>query len=274
MDWNNPNHIAIFAGLGQWVSAIASFLAVVVALYVSIRSNNASQKQSQRVRYDSARPALVISGENPVYTINDRNANDSAYISRDDRRSNRFQTINTQPGKQGWIDWNASEHLITLQNVGTGVAFNVMSVIFGPESLEDNGKILDASKNDYWHCKINIFNIGENKACKYSKPVQHLLKGNVDGYSFLAPPQPIIDSSDKKRMLYEDWFICRVTTTYRDIFKRKHASIFDLDIRGYWIMRAFLEDIPKDLYDLQRDDQSFRTQPLTRYLDRFSRKKH
>lgn len=86
MDWNNPNHIAIFAGLGQWVSAIASFLAVVVALYVSIRSNNASQKQSQRVRYDSARPALVISGENPVYTINDRNVNDSAYISRDDRR--------------------------------------------------------------------------------------------------------------------------------------------------------------------------------------------
>jgi hypothetical protein len=75
-------------------------------------------------------------------------------------------------------------------------------------------------------------------------------------------------------MLYEDWFICRVTTTYRDIFKRKHASIFDLDIRGYWILRAFLEDIPKDLYDLQRDDQSFRNQPLTRYLGRFSRKKH
>ena len=274
MDWNNPNHIAIFAGLGQWVSAIASFLAVVVALYVSIRSNNASQKQSQRVRYDSARPALVISGENPVYNVNYRNVNDSAYISLDDRRGDLFQTINIQLGKQGWIDWNASEHLITLQNVGTGVAFNVMSVIFGPESLEDNGKILDASKNDYWQCKINILNIGENKACKYSKPVQHLLKGNVDGYSFLAPPQPIIDPSDKKRMLYEDWFICRVTTTYRDIFKRKHASIFDLDIRSYWIMRAFLEDIPKDLYDLQRDDQSFRTQPLTRYLGRFSRKKH
>jgi hypothetical protein len=153
MDWNNPNHIAIFAGLGQWVSAIASFLAVVVALYVSIRSNSASQKQSQRVRYDSARPALVISGENPVHTISDRNVNDSAYISRDDRGINRFQTINTQPGKQGWIDWNASEHLITLQNVGTGVAFNVMSVI------ENNGKILDASKNDYWHYKINLLNI-------------------------------------------------------------------------------------------------------------------
>jgi hypothetical protein len=273
MDWNNPNHIAIFAGLGQWVSAIATFLAVVVAVYVSIRSSNDSQKQSRRVRYDSARPALVISGDNPVYTINDRNANDSAYISSDDRRFNRFQTINTQPGKQGWIDWNASEHLITLQNVGTGVAFNVMSVIFGPESVEDNGKILDASKNDYWHYQINILNIGENKACKYSKPVQHLLKGNVDGYSFLAPPQPIIDPSDKKRMLYEDWFICRVTTTYRDIFKRKHASIFDLDIRGYWIMRAFLEDIPKDLYDLQRDDHPFRIQPLTRYLGRFSKKK-
>ena len=273
MDWNNPNHIAIFAGLGQWVSAITSFLAVVVALYVSIRSNNASQKQSQRVRYDSARPALVISGENPVYNVNYRNVNDSAYISLDDRRGDLFQTINIQLGKQGWIDWNASEHLITLQNVGTGVAFNVMSVIFGPESLEDNGKILDASKNDYWQCKINILNIGENKACKYSKPVQHLLKGNVDGYSFLAPPQTIIDPSDKKRMLYEDWFICRVTTTYRDIFKRKHASIFDLDIRGYWIMRAFLEDIPKDLFDLQRDDQPFRVQPLARYLDRFSKKK-
>lgn len=272
MDWNNPNHIAIFAGLGQWVSAIASFLAVIVAIYISIRSSNDSQKQSRRVRYDSARPALVISGANPVHTLNDRHVNDSAYISRDDRGIHLFQKINTQLGKRGWIDWNASEHLITLQNVGTGVAFNVMSVIYGPESLEDNGKILDASKNDYWHYKINILTIGENKACKYSKPVQHLLKGTVDGYSLLAPPQPIIDPSDKKRMLYEDWFICRVTTTYRDIFKRKHASIFDLDIRGYWIMRAFLEDIPKDLYDLQRDDQHVRIQPLTRYLGHFSKK--
>jgi hypothetical protein len=72
-------------------------------------------------------------------------------------------------------------------------------------------------------------------------------------------------------MLFEDWFICRVTTTYRDIIKRKHASIFDLDIRGYWVLRAFLEDIPKDLYDLQKGEQLSHIQPLSRYFSCFSK---
>ncbi|GLV56313.1 hypothetical protein KDH_31540 [Dictyobacter sp. S3.2.2.5] len=273
MDWNNPNHIAIFAGWGQWVSAIVSLAAVIVAIWVSIRASKDSQKQSQRIRYDSALPALVIAGDNPVHTINDSGPNDSAYISYDDRRSHRLQTIHTQLGKKGWIDWNEAKHLLTLQNVGTGVAFNVMSVIFGPEALAHNDKLLDASRNDYWHTKINIINIGESKTCQYSKPVLALLKGSIDSYSFLAPSQPIISPAEKERMLYEDWIICRVTTTYRDIFKRKHASIFDLDIRGHWIMRAFLEDIPNDLYDLQKEEHPNHTHAVDKYFGHLFKKK-
>jgi hypothetical protein len=136
MIWNDPNQIALFAAIGQWASAIASFLAVVVAVSIAIWSSKNAQKQSRRIRYDSVRPALIISGEDPVHTLNERNRNDDAYISR--KNGHYFQIITMQPGEQGWIDWNASDHFITLQNVGTGVAFNVMSAIFGPESLVDH----------------------------------------------------------------------------------------------------------------------------------------
>jgi hypothetical protein len=267
VNWNDPNQIATFAALGQWAGAIGSLLAVIAAAWIALRSGKASQRQSLQARYDAARPILVIEGNDPVYETDT-----SAYAIRDSLTYKRSLVLHTQPGKKGWIDWNEPEHLIALKNIGSGSALNVMSVIFGPEALEDKDKLLDASKNDYWQHKINILSVGERKECKYHKPAQHLLKGNVNRYSFLAPPQPLIDPSDKKRLLYEEWAVCRITTTYHDIFKRKHASIFDLDIRGYWIMRAILEDIPSDLYDLQKDDQSSRFRLLRKCLSLFSKK--
>ena len=38
--------------------------------------------------------------------------------------------------------------------------------------------------------------------------------------------------------------------TYQDIFRRKHASIYDLIFRQGWQVVAFIDDITNDLRDL------------------------
>ena len=45
--------------------------------------------------------------------------------------------------------------------------------------------------------------------------------------------------------------LARLIITYHDIFKRKHASIFDYVQNVGWQLIAFEENIGEDLYDLQ-----------------------
>jgi hypothetical protein len=46
-------------------------------------------------------------------------------------------------------------------------------------------------------------------------------------------------------------YIARIVTTYQDIYGRKHASIFDADDMGRLEQVDFLENISKDLRDLE-----------------------
>lgn len=259
MNWNDPNQIAIFAGWGQWAGAIGSFLAVVVAIWISLRSSKESQRQSKQTRYDAARPVVVIS-EGPFH-------------SRDQQLgSEKYSKISIQADKPSWIDWSIPCHQVTLKNVGTGTAFNVISVLFGPEALNDDGKSLDASQNDHWQHKFTTMAVNDKQEGKYwvFKKEYTRLKQHLGTHSLLAPAQPLIDPSEKL-IHYDLPYVCRVTTTYHDVFKRKHASIFDLDIQGNWVMKAILEDIPKDIYDLEYNDQHSQISLFKRFINRFSK---
>lgn len=253
MNWSDPNFVALFAAWGQWVAAFSTLTAVAVAIWIAFRSSKESRKQSRQVGYDAARPVLVIS-EGPFDWPDQQFGHE------------KYSRISNQIGKPGWIDWNVNKHKVTLKNVGTGTAFNVISVLFGPESLNENGKSADASQNDYWQQKKNILSVGDKEEGEYwvFRATNSRLKKNVAGYSLLAPAQPLLDSSDKAGAYYEPTYVCRVTTTYHDIFKRKHMSIFDLDLRGNWNMTAILEDISHDLYDLQKNDLPSHTPLLKR----------
>ncbi len=48
-------------------------------------------------------------------------------------------------------------------------------------------------------------------------------KNHKHTYAFNAPKQPVASPNAG-----ELWYICRITITYQDIFRRKHASIYDL----------------------------------------------
>lgn len=228
MDWNNPNHIAIFAGVGQCLGALVSLLAVIVAIWVAHTSSKDSQKQSRQVRYDTAHPVLVVSGSSTG--------------------------LHTSPDRNNWIDWAQAEHVIKFQNVGTGTAFNIVSIITGPESLNDNGKRVDASANRQWKSLTSVISVGGTKSFEYSffESVVPSSKRIISHYSLLAPAQPI--RSFDKNGRHIPAYVCRVFTSYHDIFKRKHACIFDLDARGHWVKVDILEEIDMDLNDLESHD--------------------
>src|SRR5581483_2290763 len=106
--------------IGQWISALASFLAVAVALGVAIWSAKQAQKQFQQTRYDEAKPILIIDGN-----------------------------VLTQSSHGDWLA--QADQNLTIKNAGKGVAFDVMSVIYPPESIIYDQKRLDQTIEDPNH---------------------------------------------------------------------------------------------------------------------------
>ncbi len=103
MDWS-LNWTAVGA-IAQAVAAIATFLAVGVALWLGIREG----RRALQARYNDARPVLQI-------------VSDQANIP-------------VEQGNELYLDWNQPQFSIRVDNVGNGPAFNVRSVIYGPEAV-------------------------------------------------------------------------------------------------------------------------------------------
>ena len=237
MNWGDPNSVAIFAAWGQCIGALGSLLAVAVAVGIAIWSGRQSQKQSQQGLYHSAQPVLVVGSGH----------------------------IRTQPSLPSLLDWQASDHIINIKNVGTGTAFNIMSVLHAPEFTVENGQRYGHNCHRPWTSTMNSLGINDNELCVHNIADFLFFEENthIGSYSFLAPSHPDNPS------IHEPTYICRVVVTYHDIFKRKHASIFDYDVDGNWTMQKILEDIQYDLYDLKRSKP---TVPKVSLLKRFRRR--
>jgi hypothetical protein len=61
VNWSDPNFVSLFGAWGQWAGAFGSFAAVIVAIWIALRSSKVSQKQSLQASYNAARPVLVVS---------------------------------------------------------------------------------------------------------------------------------------------------------------------------------------------------------------------
>ena len=232
MDWSLI--WTAIGGIAQAAAAVATFLAVFVALRLGKRED----RRSLQARYDDARPVLqIISGP---------------------------EGIPVHQGNQSELDWSKQPHIEVL-NVGKGPAFNIKSVIYGTEATA----IRDAAsggynrfskeKENHWYDwttdavkqgepkqlqYVYAESFGPNKfseANKYIKPKDQKQKP----IPFNAPEQPLSQPS-----LKEPRCVCRVTITYHDLFHRKHASIYDLIFRQGWQVVAFIDDITNDLGDL------------------------
>lgn len=220
MNWNDPNWVG---ALGQWVGAIASFLAVVTAVGIALYSGRQARKQIK----SSVLPRLVI--DNGGTTI-------------------------WQERNELYLNWEAKYLIANMQNVGLGTAFNIVSVIYGSKSYPGEiGKPRIPGNERHWTFWGGSFmQPGAEKSQQY----------NLGGSTYYENNQWIKDKKKRYRLQAPDIpdfqmknpqprYIARITTTYQDIYGRKHASIFDADDIGRLKQVDFLENIDKDLRDLE-----------------------
>ncbi len=226
-------------GIAQAAAAIATFLAVGVALWLGIREG----RRSLQARYDDARPVLIIKSEP--------------------------QGIPVHQGGDCYLDWEAALPVITVYNTGDGPALNVRSVIYGPEAIAAAGsngtwqywvgvKAEEEREKRWYHWTVDAISQGEEKELQYalassfSPKVFSQAKKFIESkdykqkYAFNAPKHPLESPNVSK----EPWCICRVTMTCQDVFHRKHASIYDLIFRQGWQVVALIDDVISDLGDL------------------------
>jgi len=237
MDWS------LFLNMAATIAQIAVAAVAVWAVRVALRQGKNEAERSLQARYDEARPVLII-------------------------RSGP-QSIPVHQGSDWYLDWSASPPVITVYNAGNGPAFNITSVIYGPEAIaasDSNGtwrywigaKAEEEREKRWHHWTVDVISQGEEKdlpytlASSFSPKVFSQAKKWIESrdhkqkYAFNAPKQPLESPNVSK----ERWCICRVTITYHDIFHRKHASIYDLIFRQGWQVVALLDDISNDLDDL------------------------
>lgn len=123
----DPNWLA---AIGQFVAAIGTIAAVVVALRIANESGKQAQEQSSQLHYEAMCPVLVIHGEDDL--------------------------LPRSPDNDLWLDWSANEIKLHIYNAGNGPALNIASVIYGAESymLGDAGsqKRVDNTKETHWTC--------------------------------------------------------------------------------------------------------------------------
>ncbi len=168
------------------------------------------------------------------------------------------------------LDWDSQHYTVKVRNVGTGVALNVWGVLLPPKQAEtvdpprqyclrSHAPISQEDKDiDIYFLEEKIFR-GDETIANRSETTQQ--------YS-LCPPSLNLpqDSLDGR---YE--YVARLTLTYRDVFARKHASIYDHTDRHRWKFVAHLDDIRNDLEDmhtsvLRKVNQQVISEPLEESL--------
>ena len=152
------------------------------------------------------------------------------------------------PLRDNNLDWDAQHHTIKIRNVGTGVALHVWGVLLAPKKQETS----DIPSQYCLRAHVPIAQEDNHLDTFYIKGETKFrgdeLIENRDGMAehyCLCPPS-VNPSSDG----LEGKYVARLTLTYRDVFGRKHASIYDHTDRHRWTFVVHLDDIRNDLEDL------------------------
>ncbi len=159
----------------------------------------------------------------------------------------------TQPLHNGY-DRGLAYVRVALKNVGAGIALNVRGIVFESEPeyevLKTTGQIhsfcyplpLTASDEPVsrdWTGQAPSFT-GDSEI------------GTTDRYKLYAPRKPTYE--ERSRGAVEK--VARLTLTYSDIFRRKHAAIYDLTAQFEWENVAYLRNLTHDLGDMERAARS------------------
>ena len=205
------------------ISAIAA-LATVSAVVVAIVAINDNRRQNQGTQFGASKPLLV--------------PNDGLFIGQGIDHPNWLGQGNYQLGE------------LHIRNMGSGAAFNVISVYSPPLAYVVNGELSYDAQDVYWTSRLDLpIAPGDSVATAHIKGESffQVSQKRIRKHTLNAPPEPLNGHSQKEPM-----HLSRLVITYHDMFNRKHASIFDMVKDEGWKLIAFEEDIKEDLYDLRR----------------------
>ena len=146
------------------------------------------------------------------------------------------------------LDWDPQHYTVKIKNVGTGVALNVWGVLLPPKQAEtvnlprqyclrSHTPVSQGDKD------IDTYFLSGEIPLRTDEMIEKR-NGTTEQYS-LCPPSVDLPSDGVDRR-----YVARLTLTYRDVFGRKHASIYDHTNQHRWKFVVHLDDIRNDLEDM------------------------
>lgn len=118
-------------------------------------------------------------------------------------------------------------YYLDIENVGSGIATNIWSVLYMDQSLREPPFICAYS---------DVLIPNKRGNATFSKGIYTFKANEIEGYSFY-PQTP------------EVFF--RVVTTYVDVYDRKHLSVFDYERDNTWKQVRFLSGIKQTLEEMR-----------------------
>jgi hypothetical protein len=137
---------------------------------------------------------------------------------------------------------------VAFHNIGTGPAFNVRAVCFGPRPTSSELTLASRRTAVFtFPLRAGVTDHGDESEGNSVIRGEDSIDGNPE-HAFYAPATP---SQGDVTLPDIASILARYTITYRDIEGRRHASQFDFDSKHHWhYVGSF--DISKDLQELQR----------------------
>ncbi len=118
-------------------------------------------------------------------------------------------------------------YYLDVENVGSGIATNIWSVLYIDQSLREPPFI----------CAYSDVLIPNKRAnAKFFKDIYTFKANEIEGYSFYPQTSGVF---------------FRVVTTYVDVYDRKHLSIFDYERDNTWKQVRFLSGIKQTLEEMR-----------------------
>lgn len=207
-------------------SAVSTAATVIIVIFTwktiqTYRNQvNLAQEQirtSQEQNFNDARPVLVPSTHHD--SVRDSNAKPCLMIAS-----------------------SLSLFLDGLKNIGKGPAFHIHGVFFLPQ----NKAFPPTDKRGFWNLAALSPEEQTPRSIELSQGVHLTGKEEVvKGYSLYAP------STEEEGGIRVE---ARLTLTYRDVFNRNHASIYDYHSTRGWVSQGHFAGVFFDLWEI--DEQT------------------
>ena len=243
--------------LGTVITAVATVvLAIITGIYVRKTSDlvtigHQQITQAADDRYALQRPVVYPAGS--ITTIFHEKDDSALYHIRHTAHGREASPASNEEAAPAMLtsfepwqgNWNERSVRVPVSNGGAGAAFDLCGVLLG---IADDPAILP-NRFTLWK------DIPLPAAASRDAILAHgmtMISGTarIGGSPLQPPPKP---NPGEVMIGAIPWYIARLTLTYKDVFGRKHAAMFDYSSQERWENAVFLDNVEHDLADLDRE---------------------